>query len=228
MIIDIENPEHVYMLGYFWADCYFGYNKDYLNFSFEIKTSDFIEIWPMLQTMGFESYKTRCRLNSKNTQSIVRSGVQKDLKVLESWNYQNKSENCIFYYTLSDDLKKYFIKGFLDGDGSISVDKNKLFRVCFYGLENQNWSFLSDFCNQYDINHVIYRKTRKSQHKSHKKDSHSYSIFEFTKLQDRINFCKVLYDVNVGLLRKMDIFEKYRKHRIELQTVSKYAKQLIF
>lgn len=141
--------------------------------------------------------------------------------------FVDKSGRCQLYFKLSEEMKKFFVKGFLDGDGSISLDKNGLFRVGFNGPKYQNWEFLEDFCEKNHIKFRIYRKDRKSHHKSHVKPIHQYSIFEFTNLQDRINICSIL-NVDVGLTRKISIFKEYKEFRIKKQLTSKIFKQLYF
>jgi len=213
MNIDINQADSCYLLGYFWADCFFGatnIEKDYYNFSFEIKTSDFIQIWPMLQHMGFEKYSTRKRKNSKNSQSCVRLYQREQLSFFKTYNFHKKYDECTLYFSLTDEMKIYFVKGFLDGDGSISIDKNGLFRIGFNGPYHQNWNFLEHFCNTYNIKYVIYRKERVSRHETHVKNIHKYSVFEFTNRENRLNFCEIFKDINIGLTRKFKVFENYK------------------
>jgi hypothetical protein len=216
MILDLNQEKCCYILGFFWADAYFGKckTKNTYEFSFEIKTDDFLNIWSYLENIGFEKYKTRKRKNSKNTQSHVRLYRQESLVFFEKYKFHLKNDGCPLYFDIADNMKPFFIKGFLDGDGSVSLDKNNLFRIGFNGSKNQNWDFLEDFCNKNNIKFEIYRKDRISKHETHKKQIHGYSVFEFTNIENRLKMCDIL-DLNIGLSRKIEIYKKYKKNRDE-------------
>jgi hypothetical protein len=215
MILDLNQEKCCYILGFFWADAYFGISSRGLyNFSFEIKTDDFLNIWSYIQNIGFEKYKTRKRKNSKSSQSLIRLARQKEMQFFKKYNFDKKNDGCPLYFDLKDEMKPFFIKGFLDGDGSISLDKNNGFRVGFNGPKNQNWDFLEDFCGKNNINFSIYRKDRIAKHETHKKQIHGYSVFEFTNIENRLKLCDLL-DLNVGLSRKIEIYKKYKKNRNE-------------
>jgi hypothetical protein len=212
MTIDICNPAHCYLLGYFWADAYFGQNlKGRWTFSFEIKESDFVIIWEDIKSMGFVKYRNRKRKHSSITQSSIQASKQEDMKFFEFHEFHNKEKGCPLYFILSPKMRKFFIKGFLDGDGSISLDKNNLFRVSFNGPYEQNWDFLEDFCHSHHIVYKIYRKERTSKHNTHKKKIHKCSVLEFTNIKNKLKFCSTLSDVNIGIRRKFEIYDRYKE-----------------
>lgn len=224
---DITKREICYLLGFFWADCYFGFckSKSIFEFSFEIKSKDMAEISDMLYQMGFAKMKTRYRKNSTKELSNFRLSKQKSISFFENYKFHRKNEGCPIYFDLADEMKLFFIKGFLDGDGSISLDKNNLFRVGFNGSKHQSWDFLEDFCESYDIPFRIYKKDRKASHPSHTKD-HSYSVFEFTTLQTRVKFCSLLPEI--GLSRKLEIFKNFKMKRLEDQSKNSKLKTISF
>jgi hypothetical protein len=226
MKFDLSKAEHCYILGYFWADCHFGLCKNNYNFSFEIKTDDFLYIWPILQDIGFLKYTTRVRKNSTKPQSCIRAAKQAEMQFFKEYQFHNKNNGCPLFYKLIENMKPFFIKGFLDGDGSVSLDKNNLFRVGFNGNKNQSWDFLEEYCLSKDIQYALYRKDRKKSHASHTKD-HGYSVFEFTNLQNRINLCESLNHINIGLSRKINIYRSFKTNRLESQKTNKSLKQLI-
>lgn len=211
MKLDLNQEKCCYILGYFWADAYFGKckNKNVYEFSFEIKTDDFLNVWEYMQNIGFIKYKTRKRKNSNNSQSSIRLAKQKEIKFFEKYKFHLKNEGCPLYFDISEKMKPFFIKGFLDGDGSISLDKNNLFRICFNGHKYQNWDFLEDFCNKRNIKFSIYRKDRISKHKTHKKKIHGYSVLEPTSKENKLKLCESL-NLNVGLTRKLDVYKLYK------------------
>lgn len=233
MKFDLSQAEHCYILGFFWADCWFGINKNAsqrrkensYGFSLEIKTNDFLKIWPILEKIGYKNFKSRLRKNSNNSQSSIRNAKQEDMAFFKKWGFDNKNNGCPLYFELTDQMKCFFIKGFLDGDGSISLDKNNLFRVGFSGNKDQSWDFLEEYCLSKNIKYALYRKDRKKYHISHTKD-HSYSVFEFTDLQNRINLCESLNHINIGLSRKINVYRSFKINRLESQKTNKLLKQL--
>lgn len=223
---DLNDPEVCYILGYFWADCgYGGSSEGPITFSFEIKTQDFEKVRSIIFKVGFSKIKNRYRKNSPNQLSNVRAYRSKDMEFFENFGFGNRDDDCLLYYALAPHLRKFFIKGFLDGDGSVSLDKNGLFRVTFTGSFDKNWGFLKHFCENLGIRIKIYKKSRKAHHKSHTKEHH-YSVVEIASLQERVNFLSSLPEV--GLERKMDIFKSFSKERLASQESSKFMKKITF
>lgn len=208
--INLQNEFHCYMLGYFWADCYFGKDsKNKYRITFEILDSDFTNVKEILHTMGFRKCFARKRKNSSNPQSGVKAyGLNKLLFFKES-GYDNKINGCPLYFKLDNEMKKYFIKGFIDGDGTICLSKNNSFRVLCYGDFNQNWDFIEDFCNQNSIPFSIYRKERKANHPSHKEKVHRTSAIEIRTKEGKQKFCELI-NLDIGLSRKRQIFLDYK------------------
>ena len=96
MILDLNQEKCCYILGFFWADCYFGISsRGIYNFSFEIKTDDFLNVWSYIENIGFENYKTRKRKNSKNTQSYIKSAKQKEMQFFKRYNFDKKNSPFI-------------------------------------------------------------------------------------------------------------------------------------
>tara|TARA_R110000851_G_scaffold115146_1_gene240944 strand:+ start:59 stop:742 length:684 start_codon:yes stop_codon:yes gene_type:complete len=217
MNIDICNKKICYLLGFFWADCYFGIDKrGYYSFSFEIKSEDFSYLWDLLRAeLGFKKFSTRFRKNSKKEQSCIGLYKQGELDFFARYKFDNKDSGCPLYFDLSDECKSYFIKGFLDGDGSVSLDKNNAFRVSFNGSKGQSWDFVEDFLASHEIHYNIYRKDRISAHKTHKKKIHGYSVLEVLKNENKIKFCELLSDKNIGVTRKLDKFNEFLHYRGE-------------
>jgi len=211
MIIDINQAETCYILGYFWADCFLGPNA----FMFEIKTDDFILLRPIFENLGMTKFSTRTRKNSKNSQSSVKFYKKEELKFFKENGFDKKKERCELYFKLSDEMKPFFIKGFLDGDGCISyITKDNHIRVSFNGAHSQNWDFLEDFLIKHNIPYKIYNKTRPSHDITHKKLIHSYSVMELCGLQNKVNFCKLIDDIPFGVQRKIQVFRDFKEYRI--------------
>lgn len=205
--INLNDPIHCYLLGYFWADCYFGKPptcKGYM-FSFEIKEEDFLNIWDLLKVLGFLKYRTRSRKNSQIRQCVVTIYRQEFMDFFKKYNFHKKLDGCKLYFDISELMKPFFIKGFLDGDGSLSLDKNGAFRVSFNGDVNQNWEFLEDYFKINGLKYAIYKKERVSKNGK----IHYCSVVEVLKNENKRKFCESLIGSNIGLYRKMDIFHKW-------------------
>lgn len=217
MNIDFNRKDVCYIFGFLWADCFFGASKrGYYSMSFEIKSDDFNSVWGICQDVfGVLKRTTRTRSNSSNSQSCFRIYKQSDCEVFKQFGFHKKNEGCPLYFSIPDENKKFFIKGFLDGDGSISLDKNGLFRVGFNGNIAQSWDFLEDFLSVNNLDFNIYRKERKSNHKSHKKKVHGYSVVEIIKIEQKLKFCSLMNSVDLGLTRKVEVYERYLKIRKE-------------
>jgi hypothetical protein len=210
---NLDNPEHCYLLGYFWADCFFGKHtksktSQHWAFSFEIKTDDFLEIWPNLKKIGFVKFSTRLRKNSHNTQSKITCCQRSFCEFFIQYGFDNKESGCPLYFQIKREMRKFFIKGFLDGDGSISLDKNRRFRVSFNGAKEQNWDFLEEFLRYEGFSFNIYRKDRL---RADKQKIHSYSVVEILGNEHKLKFCRSLSDIGFGLKRKIGVLKEYEK-----------------
>lgn len=208
---DLENPEHCYILGYFWADAYFGKDsKNKYRFVFEVKTDDFLVVWPILERLSFPKFFTRQRNNSINSQCAVKKYGINTLRFFQENKFDDKKNGCPLYFKLNKDMRKFFVKGFLDGDGCIYLNKkSNVLKVDFCSCAGQNWDFLKDFCNDLGVNFAVYEKMRPANHSSHKKAFHRVSLFSFNRKNDTFIFCSTLDQCNVGLQRKFAIYRKF-------------------
>lgn len=148
--------ELAYLLGYFYAD---GYLLDVKNKYpiLEIIKSDCENILHCLNILNIKyTIKYRFRKNSKNEQACIRISA-KNL-------YINLFKNILSDKIEMDNVKKYisekdypyFLRGFFDGDGCISLPSRSV-RIYFYGSKNQNWSFILNIFDSLNIgyNHTI-------------------------------------------------------------------------
>jgi hypothetical protein len=215
LLIDLENKFHCYMLGYFWADCYFGKDsKNKYRLVFEIVQTDFEEVKDILISMGFSKFSTRKRKNSKTPQSSAKMyGINK-LTFFKNYKFDDKSNGCPLYFDLSEEMQSYFIKGLMDGDGTICLTKRNAFKVSCCGPYLQNWNFLEDFCIKNNIPFSIYKKIRKANHESHKKEINSVSYLEIRTLAGKKKFCEKICS-DVGLSRKLKIYFRLKDENIK-------------
>ena len=199
------SPELSYFLGYFFADgCIRNsrYKKvPVLNMT--IQTSDAEEIKDTIFKTGhWRFYQYEKRGMSQFT--------------TYSWNFYNflmengfhdKSiyMNCKILEKIPEDLWNLFIRGLLDGDGSIRVRCNTSYEVNFAGAYEQNWEFLQYILNKREIQFSISKKIYTTENKIYKSSS-----FNITGLDNVFKFLNFIYTNrkhdNIGLYRK---YKKY-------------------
>tara|TARA_R110000765_G_scaffold307784_2_gene401520 strand:- start:2997 stop:3437 length:441 start_codon:yes stop_codon:yes gene_type:complete len=138
---------------------------------------------------------------------------QKYMTFLKNNNFHKKEQGCPIFHSISEKNQPFFIKGFLDGDGSVSLDKNNSFRVSFNGAYGQSWDFLEDFLKKHQLDYNIYNKRRTVQRNGIEK-IHSYSVVEVLKNKNKIQFCELMKKCGkIGLMRKVDVLERFLQMR---------------
>jgi hypothetical protein len=199
--IDIKKPEVAYILGFLWADGYVIRNEIRL----EILKDDLDAIKPILDSIGKWTYSYRdrdgCRTSGRATTS------NKKLKeVLVKNDYDKKSYMSAdkILSIIPMELKHYFFRGLIDGDGCIYSNKNKK-TISISGSHKQNWFFINNLCNELNISSYTYRYIRLTG---------SYSTIEING-NNAITLGEYIYkDYLFGLKRKHDKFIKMKKHTI--------------
>lgn len=106
---------------------------------------------------------------------------------------------------IPQDLKRYFWRGYFDGDGFISKDK---YFASFSGPIDMNWSFLFDLFNELEIKSFSHVKTKRKGSKS--KEVIGNSEIKIANRVDVLKLCNYLYlgfcDDKIGLSRKYNRF----------------------
>ena len=220
---NITLPEIAYFYGLMWADGHVGKNE----FRLEILDLDLKSIWPVLQKVGFTDYSTRFRKNSIRAQSSVRFYRQNILQYFHNFGYMNKSTGSAdkIWEQIPENLKIYFIRGFLDGDGSIAIMKNNAIKMVFYGNVDADCSFLTHFCKVNNINYSLRQKARPSKNNK----THHYSYLDIGGKQSILQFGNLIYQNyeidRIGLQRKYHKFEQIRDMiRDGIPTINKRRK----
>jgi hypothetical protein len=96
------------------------------------------------------------------------------------------------------ELKHYFFRGFVDGDGNIYPPKK---RITLAGSLKQDWGFISKICDELKIKHNIYRNSNKSTN----------SVVEINGINGVIFGNYIFKGNEFGLKRKSDKFNKIKK-----------------
>lgn len=206
----INTPEIAYFLGYFWADGCLGERQ----FSLELIEKDFMSIWPILQKIGFKNHHRRKRNNSQSLQCSIGCGQRKFVDLLFSLDCHNKSINSPtkILNIMPNDLKYYFFRGYIDGDGSICLSGKirKTCRISINSTIDYDWSFMENLAKELNITKFCTeRKTRKNK-------THKYSVITFGSKDSILklgNYIYQNYDIDrIGLTRKYNKFLEIENH----------------
>ena len=191
--ITIEKPEIAYMLGYLWADGYIVRNEIRL----EIVKDDLDHIKPILESIGTWTYSYRNRAGNQTSGRAVVSN-KRLVKFLKENDYDNKSFMSAdkILSIIPNELKHYFFRGLVDGDGCIYINDKFKKRLTISGSFKQNWRYVSNVCNDLNIKYNIYRR----------RNEHASSNIELNGFHAK-TFCDYIYQDKIfGLDRK---YNKY-------------------
>jgi hypothetical protein len=211
--LDITTEEVAYFLGYFWADGYVLESRNEIRF--EILNDDLINIKSVLDKIGKWNYSTRKRI------SVLGSAITSNKKLTQfllenDYKVKSKESADKILSKIPNNLKYYFFRGLVDGDGNLYINKKKQ-TVTITSSYEQEWYFLEEICKKLNIKYYVYRKVEKNGKKS---------FFQINGTNAK-KFCDYIYqnriEDNIGLNRK---YEKYLK-LIEIIKNSKKTKNNI-
>lgn len=217
--------ELVYLLGYFYADGYLN-PKERKGGGYpmlEMVKSDSENIINCLNKIDAKfTVSYRFRKNSKNEQACIRiSAKDENIDLFRSVLADKINMSNILNFIDHKDLC-YFIRGFFDGDGCISIkEKNGgkgSGRLYFYGSFDQNWDLVFNILKELDIKYTFQQIVRKnSTHKStHICVSNNFGINIFYEYL----YPERIYDF--GLIRKYEKLNSI-KGLIKSNHIKKYT-----
>jgi len=199
VFINIKKREVAYIMGFLWADGYLSES----NIILEINKIDLDEIKHVFFSVGEWRYDNRFRKNRKKESASISCSKKEILNIFKGYNYQQKSlEHPVVLDKISNDLKKYFFRGLIDGDGNFYVNKKtNQSQFCLAGTYNQNWGYFEELLKKLDIKYTI-RKARSVRNEK----INQYSIVRVTKRKDIIKLGEYIYEGfkndKIGLGRK--------------------------
>lgn len=199
-----QTREVAYILGILWADGYLLHKISYI-ISLQLVLSDLLDIKHIFDFAGKWCFYTRKRPNRKE-QGTLTTTNKPLFNFLSQHNYiakNNKSADSILQI-IPDNLKLYWFRGLIDGDGCFYQSKNKMInQFSISSSYNQNWHFAENLFKYLDINYSI----RRSQNKS---KTNSSSMIRITGIQNIIKLGSFIYPNNefdgIGFSRK---YNKY-------------------
>lgn len=159
--LSIETKEVAYFLGFFWADGYIP-NKRKTNrneVKLEIIKLDLDEIKPTLEKIGAWNYSSRKRNNWKEI-GLASTNNYRLIDFLMEHDFHNKSFMSAdkILSKIPIELKKYFFRGLIDGDGCIHISKNERKRyIAISGSLNQDWNYVEYILEILAVEYDIYR-----------------------------------------------------------------------
>lgn len=184
-----------YWIGFMWAD---GCINHHSSMVIEIIEKDGVELSGLFQQIYPFTITKRKRRNKK-AQIKIRVNDKKIGTLLESlgkYFHSCESHKKIFDYLGNEELRKHFLRGLIDGDGSFYWNqKEKYGQFTLASNYNQDWSFLLKYLKDFNP-HVA--KDIDENGKS--------SVLRITGRENIIKFITFLdYESNdIGLKRKID------------------------
>lgn len=204
--LSVNSPESAYLLGLIWADGNINaYNGQYrISISLLKKDMENVE-WIFDKTGKWVKYNFQSK--NRQPQKLLFINNKPIYNFLLENNYKSKSGESAskIIEKIPVELRVYFFRGLVDGDGCIYANKN-LNRTEFSisSTFEQEWDFIQDLCNYLDIySFNIKRKKTKTG---------SYSQISITKQKDLIKLFDYIYSSykidGIGFFRK---YEKYKE-----------------
>lgn len=140
---EINNQDKAYWLGFIMADGFIESKRKYGNQKLGITLSSYDENHLILFNKCLDSnYPIKRYIGSGYKKDGEYSKIlitsQKLVDDIKKWNIiENKTKICNFPFQIPKNFYIDFIRGYLDGDGSIYFDKTtKQYRICFVGTKN--------------------------------------------------------------------------------------------
>jgi len=193
--------ESVYILGLLWADGHIRPDKHLTTIN-AIK-SDLDCVLPVFMKTGDWLYSEVKKVNNNlkmKTQLRINTTTWGLCDTLIGFDFVDKSKVSPeqMLSKIPNTLKKYWFRGYLDGDGCIIVTNNRV-SVVFAGSYEQDWKFMVKLCDELDINYSINKHIVKKG---------GYSHFRVNKKLDVKKICDYIYDDYDGI----GFSRKYKKY----------------
>ena len=199
--INPESPISAYILGLLWADGYIKYPYTITLATTYPDAEYFIPLF--LETGKWKHYKKIYKNKQWKTGCTIKTSNKLLLEFLEKNDYSSKSNESAdrILSIISDNIKHYWFRGLLDGDGHIHTDNKGCHNISFSSTIDQNWSFLESLCIRLGIEYSIRYEKRNTGNSSR---FYVYGKYKTLKLCDYIY--RGYPADNIGLERKYNVF----------------------
>ncbi len=155
----ISTPAHAYMLGFIWAD---GHLTKVGGIHIHIQKRDMDVLYPLFCRTGKWRLAApeRRRPGCQETQTLHK-GVPSLCEFLRANGY--KTDASRFVELISPEMKRYWYRGVLDGDGHIRVDtRHQTYRIMFASAFDENWSYLTSLLKEMRLPFSLDRRPSKA------------------------------------------------------------------
>lgn len=211
LFYNISTREISYLLGLIWADGFLNPSKNgkNSNLGFTMVKEDIDTIKPMLESIGkWNYYERKQPVESWKPSTNVITNNKRILNFLIEHNFNKKSYISAdkILSKIPDDLKHYFFRGLIDGDGCFYYYKpengSTLRQFALASTYEQDWSYFENLCKEKNIKYKIKRTIGKKS---------SSSVIRITNKDGIRKLGDYIYNGfdldNIGLGRK---FIKYK------------------
>ena len=209
--VNINKKEIAYIFGIIWSDgCIKNKDGHHHRIDLCMLSDDMMNIKDLFFSVGnWKIYKMTATKNLKD-KLIFHIGDKKLHEIFEYFDYDKKSSISPFKIlnNIPDDLKKYFYRGIIDGDGCFYKNKkNYTNQFILASTFEQDWTYMIDLCEKLNISK--YRIDRVKKTLKNNKISKS-SSFRICRKKDIILLGEYIYQNydEMGLKRK---YNKYKE-----------------
>lgn len=214
---NINTKEVAYFLGYFWADGHVPHKKKrngIPSISMSISTEDCNCIKDCINTIGEWNYYTlKQRINCVPMTRVTTSNTRLSNFLIDNdFHLKSKVSADKILSKIPEDIKHYFFRGLIDGDGCIHYSNkkyNKRINLSICSCYEYDWSFIEEICKILDIKYLISRRLKKIGANS--------EIIMTGK--NALKFCNYIYNGHetdgIGLPRKIEKYKLIKNHIYE-------------
>lgn len=196
IFLNIKSPEVAYVLGFLWADGHLGNSNKIL---IDNKRSDVENIQNVFYKTGEWKVSFLNRENkSPSAQLYTINEILYNFLLENDYGAKSKKSPCKILNKIPDNIKKYFFRGWFDGDGSIS--KSKYYNISIAGSYSQDWSALEN------LSLKIFSKGRINKTKTKKGHKSSSFLLSGISAKRFLDYIYKDYD-EIGLDRKYFIYK---------------------
>lgn len=215
------SKESVYILGLLWADGHIREEKKLITIN--CSETDVNDVTGVFKKTGEWNFSKPIKkfFNNKEvkTQKRISSTTWGLFEILKKNDYVIKSISTPdkILNQIPQNLKKYWYRGFLDGDGCIKLGKKYGIEVVFAGPYLQDWSFMVGLCDELEIDFSIDNRLVKLG---------GYSHFRVNKKNHVKKLCDYIYNDfdDIGFIRKYKKYLDILKY-IEVKSIKFWSEE---
>lgn len=206
--LEIKKKEVSYLLGLIWADGYVYKGKNQNKIEVSMVSEDLEKIKDIFYDTGKWISYYRYRGNNRKPIMCISTTNKILCSFLIENDYVSKGTSSAdkIISKIPSDLKHYWFRGIVDGDGCFYINKkNKCYQFSIASSFEQDWTFVENIFKELNINYSIKRRTQLRNNKINKS-----SVIRITNKNDIIKFGNYIY--NGYSQDKMGLNRKYEKY----------------